>query len=307
MAQNPDTPNENDRTDGVDAQRPNRGRGVAAAFKRHPLIGTLIACSVLVAVAGAAWIHFWNSGLPSTKHEAVMGIVAKLSAADRRLLAQTRRDNLGMFHMGWGMGIRNGLGLWGKNKRLMRDISGGEPMHTDNMSGIIMVAVWDELHKGEQIPNFDVSDPSKFFRQIDTFLRGAKAKNETALLVHTPVWVLKDRSPYMVDELTHSMPRIVDEAKRIIAHKEPLTYLALQYLTEVERTGSIFQEIEPLLDDMTVVPLPQRVRSQAENEVAAPTYSWGPRPSRRSPPSRWGTCTTYPLTLQSHTGHGEPR
>jgi hypothetical protein len=73
---------------------------------------------------------------------------------------------------------------------------------------IIMQEVWDEVHKGERIPIFDESVPREYFRQIDAFLRGAKEKNETKLLIHTPVWVLKDWPPYMADSERSLSPKL---------------------------------------------------------------------------------------------------
>ena len=276
MDQKPGNPNDGRTQTGTAVQKKNRGNRLRAAFRRHPVVGiAVVCCAVLVGVA--VWISVWNFGLPRTKRQAVMEIVAGLSERDRRKLALIRRDNLGQFHLGWGMGIRNGLGLWGRNKPLIRDISGGKPMHPDYMSGIIMQGVWDEVHKGERIPVFDESNPAAYFRQIDAFLHAAKEKNETKLLVHTPVWVLKDRSPYMARYLTHASQPLAEEARRIIAHKEPLTYLALQYLSEVERTGMIFQEIEAFLDDPSVVPLPQPIDSSGKDGTVTTSYTWTPK------------------------------
>ena len=275
MEQNPNNSGDGGDRSGANTSKHTSGTRLRTAIKRHPIVGIAAVCCVLLAGA-AVWIYYWNFGLPSTKQQAVRGIVAKLSKEDRLLLAQTRRDGLAEFHMGWGMGIRNGLGLWGKNRRLMRDISGGEPMHPDNMSGVIMEAVWDELHKGEQIPKFDESNPPAYFRQIDAWLRDAMAKGETKLLVHLPVWVLKDRSPYAADYLTHASVPLVGEARRLIAHKDSLAYLALQYLSEVERTGRVFDELEAFLDDISVIPLPQRVVSSESDAAAVPAYTWAP-------------------------------
>jgi len=81
----------------------------------------------------------------------------------------------------------------------------------------------------------------------------------------------------MAGYLTRASPPLAEEARRIIAHKEPLSYLALQYISEVERTGTVFEEIEAFLDDTTVVPLPQPIDSSGEDRTAATSYAWMPR------------------------------
>ena len=85
--------------------------------------------------------------LPSTLAEAVTDILSEMSLEDRRRVREMKREDLIMFHFGWGTGIRNALGLWGGNDALLRSVCGGELCHPDDASMKIIEAVWDELQK----------------------------------------------------------------------------------------------------------------------------------------------------------------
>ena len=54
-------------------------------------------------------------------------------------------DDMIQFHHGWGMGLRNGLGLWGDSKvaQAFRKLG---VSHADYMSGILMNAFWQRVH-----------------------------------------------------------------------------------------------------------------------------------------------------------------
>jgi hypothetical protein len=82
---------------------------------------------------------------PRTLEAAVDRIVTALDDDSRRLLLSTPQDRLIEFHMGWGMGIRNDFGLWGRNPELLADCGSSE-MHPDEASTIVMRAVWNRLH-----------------------------------------------------------------------------------------------------------------------------------------------------------------
>lgn len=88
---------------------------------------------------------FW----PKSVDEAVEKIVGRLTPESRATLLQTSRKELGKFNLSWGMGIRNGYGLWRGNRALLG--SCGDPeMEPDQCSMIIMMRVWDILHQGSR-------------------------------------------------------------------------------------------------------------------------------------------------------------
>ena len=85
--------------------------------------------------------------LPSTLAEAVAHILSEMSVDDKRLVRETKREDLIKFHFGWGMGIRNALGLWSGNDALLRSACCEGLCHPDDASMKIIEAVWDELQK----------------------------------------------------------------------------------------------------------------------------------------------------------------
>jgi len=82
--------------------------------------------------------------LPGTVKEAVAHLVEKMSEKDKEALRNMTQDSLIDFHFGWGMGIRNSLGLWGGNTQLLEDTGA---MDADDASVIIIKAVWKEVRK----------------------------------------------------------------------------------------------------------------------------------------------------------------
>jgi len=83
---------------------------------------------------------------PTTLSDAVTYITERLSEDDKRLLRETKKSDLARFHHGWGMGIRNGFGLWRGNDKLIESAC-GKPCHPDDASMVIMEAVWAALQK----------------------------------------------------------------------------------------------------------------------------------------------------------------
>lgn len=85
-----------------------------------------------------------NEKWPATLDEAVDQIVSGLSDEDKARVRGTPREDLIMFHHGWGTGIRNSYGLWGGNNALLESCGGGHP---DDASMVIIEAVWERLQK----------------------------------------------------------------------------------------------------------------------------------------------------------------
>jgi hypothetical protein len=83
---------------------------------------------------------------PTTVRDTVKDILSSMPEADRERLKTMDKKDLILLHHSWGMGIRNHYGLWGGNTKLLESAC-GKACHPDNASGIIMAAVWDELHK----------------------------------------------------------------------------------------------------------------------------------------------------------------
>lgn len=84
---------------------------------------------------------------PETVDATVKMIISRLSEKDRLTVKNTKREDLILFHHGWGNGIRNDYGLWRGNKKLILSACDGQACHPDDASMKIIEAVWDELQK----------------------------------------------------------------------------------------------------------------------------------------------------------------
>jgi len=98
-----------------------------------------------------AGLPYW----PKTKSEAVAVLKKKMNEKALEELAKTPKNNLvGKYHFSLGMTIRNAFGIWRGNKDLWEDLTRGKPMHPDDLSGIIIEALWEDLQvkKPDQQP-----------------------------------------------------------------------------------------------------------------------------------------------------------
>jgi hypothetical protein len=82
---------------------------------------------------------------PTTVEEAARQLVAGLDEKSKARLRADKRADLIQYHHGWGTGIRNGLGLWRGNTKLLESCGGGKPVHPDDCSMTIIEAVWEKL------------------------------------------------------------------------------------------------------------------------------------------------------------------
>ncbi|MDB5330944.1 MAG: hypothetical protein JWP03_2095 [Phycisphaerales bacterium] len=85
--------------------------------------------------------------MPKTVSEAVDRLLLSLSEEDKALIRGTEKVDLIRFHRSWGMGIRNGFGLWGTNKTLISALP-PESRWADDSSMFIIEQVWERLRGG---------------------------------------------------------------------------------------------------------------------------------------------------------------
>jgi hypothetical protein len=95
-----------------------------------------------------------------TKEKAVAHMLKKLSPEDRARVRETKPEDVILFHLGWGMGVRKELGLWGQNVHLLRDLSPNGPIHADDASMILIRAVWERLRSAPEAEPGAVPDPA---------------------------------------------------------------------------------------------------------------------------------------------------
>ena len=117
------------------------------SFWGRVLLLTFVAGTLLLYSARSGHAQNEAEKWPSTLEEAVSTIVAELSGKDTETLCRTKKEDLILYHHGWGTGIRNSFGLWGGNKALLRSACGGELCHPDDASMIIIEGVWTRLQE----------------------------------------------------------------------------------------------------------------------------------------------------------------
>ena len=83
---------------------------------------------------------------PTTVQGVVKDILTRLSEKDKATVRNTKLEDLIQFHHTWGMAIRNYYGLWRGNDAVIRDAC-GRACHPDDVSMLIIVAVWRQLQK----------------------------------------------------------------------------------------------------------------------------------------------------------------
>lgn len=82
---------------------------------------------------------------PTTVDEAARRLVAQLDDKSKELVRTTAKDQLIRFYEGWGRGIRNSLGLWRGNEKLLESCGRGKKVDPEACSMVIIEAVWTLL------------------------------------------------------------------------------------------------------------------------------------------------------------------
>lgn len=83
---------------------------------------------------------------PTTVQATVKDILANLSDESKATVRETKKEDLILFHHGWGTGIRNHYGLWRGNEALLKSAC-PDGCHPDEASMIIIEAVWTSLQQ----------------------------------------------------------------------------------------------------------------------------------------------------------------
>jgi hypothetical protein len=82
---------------------------------------------------------------PTTVDEAARRIVADLDDGSKARVRATRKDQLYQYDLGWDTGIRNSLGLWRGNDKLLESCGRGRRLDPEGCSRVIMEAAWSLL------------------------------------------------------------------------------------------------------------------------------------------------------------------
>src|SRR5260370_21723319 len=81
---------------------------------------------------------------PSTLDEAVERLLDGMGEADKKMVRDTKKEDLIQLHHGCGTGIRNEFGLWRGNTNLLADCRAHDP---DGASIVIIETIWQRLQK----------------------------------------------------------------------------------------------------------------------------------------------------------------
>jgi hypothetical protein len=81
---------------------------------------------------------------PKTVDQAVTRLIEGMDDADKKMVRDTKKEDLIQFHHGWGTGIRNEFGLWKGNTNLLADC---HAEHPDDASMVIVRTAWERLQK----------------------------------------------------------------------------------------------------------------------------------------------------------------
>jgi hypothetical protein len=91
-----------------------------------------------------------HQNLPQTVDEAIDRLLSDMSVNNEIHLATMNKNDLIDLHFSLGNYIRNSFGLWTGNEALMescRMVSGNQDLHVDDVSMVIIKALWEELKK----------------------------------------------------------------------------------------------------------------------------------------------------------------
>ncbi len=212
---------------------------------------------------------------PRSKDDAVVLLKDLMSEADLDALAATPRDHLiGNYHFGLGMYIRNGFGLWRGNEALRVDLSQGEVTHPDELSGMIIEALWEALRKQR-------GDHEEYI---------ALEKLYDSLEVDAlPVRNLKPGE--LLDELNQKVNKVLeridlgaDALKLVLVGEEPENEARLNTLPLLKVWGKEKQERVPLKDYFRGFSVALRTPNRVELTPLYRTTGWF---------SRSGEATLY--------------
>ena len=90
--------------------------------------------------------------VPRDVDDAIATLACQLPPRDLQELTAASEEDLALYHLGLGMGVRNGWGLWG-DSRLAHHFREIGIQHPDDMSAIILDSLWRRLH--DQPPDVD--------------------------------------------------------------------------------------------------------------------------------------------------------
>jgi hypothetical protein len=203
-----------------------------------------------------------SHNLPRTYAAAVDYLIKSMSKEERDFFKTFPRCDFVTFHMGWGMGIRNELGLWGRNDSLLRSCAahvGVEKIHPDNASGIIINGVWEKLNSDVKLTDFNKTEPDKYFDAIISTIDRAKEEGRNEYLASLPDWMyLKGVLFFPNDCDSVRNKKLLAEALKLANLGSKNSFLGTLYIAnhsfDVKNSESLLQDY--IKNDSTFIELP---------------------------------------------------
>lgn len=178
---------------------------------------------------------------PKTYKEAVNYIYNLISEEDKEYVKNVPFNDLIIFHRGWGMGIRNGLGLWSNNKELLKSCAkeiGKETIHPESASQLIIEGVWKKLNS--DLIDFSKLEPENYFKAIHQTIEVSNKKSDNRYMLSLPSWVYKSRQYWDNEERWKALNL---EAKNLIAKENELINLATLFLSQNNENLNLIDSI----------------------------------------------------------------
>jgi hypothetical protein len=85
---------------------------------------------------------------PTTIDETVERVLATLTDAERDVVRKTPESDLDLLHFGLGLRVRNEFGLASGESRDLLTACGSAVIHPDDVSDVIVRAIWAKLQAG---------------------------------------------------------------------------------------------------------------------------------------------------------------
>lgn len=173
--------------------------------------------------------------LPTTFEGAVDHLIKNLKKEDVRYLKSYPKCDLISFHFGWGMGIRNHLGLWRGNDSLLNSCARRarkDSIDPDDASFLLIRGIWDKLHEDILLADFDTVSPANYFREIDRTLRLAKSTGNVGYLASLPGWMYQvSRLSFFQNADSARSVQLAEETRKQARQNDSLSPLAILYMT----------------------------------------------------------------------------
>ena len=219
--------------------------------------------------------------LPETYDAAIDFLIKSLKKTDKSYIKNFPKCDLIIFHFGWGMGIRNGLGLRSTNDKLLNSCAekiGKKSIDPDEASFIIIEGIWDKLN--QDILNkvdFNKIEPNKYFEYICEIMQLAKKDKNVCYLASLPNWIYNIRRlNYNANSNTERNKQLLSEAKRIAKENSESSFIGLLYLvffsSDINEVYSILDEIMKIDGLFIEIPSYNYKDINADNLIIRPQY-----------------------------------